>query len=61
MAEIDIVKKRSRTWMWVLMLVILALVLWFVIGNTGQDRTGAYEEKGQPQIAAAHVTGTAAL
>jgi hypothetical protein len=58
MAEIDVVKKRSRAWIWVLMLVILALVLWFTIGSAGDERTGVYLH-GQPHIAAAHVTGTA--
>ena len=61
MAEIDVVKKRSRAWIWVLMLVVLALVLWFMMGNTGEQRTGVYLQDGQPHIAAVHITGTAGV
>jgi 4-amino-4-deoxy-L-arabinose transferase-like glycosyltransferase len=60
MAEIDVVKKRSRTWIWVLLLVTLALVLWFVMGSARDESTGVYLQHGQPLVAAAHVTGTAA-
>lgn len=37
MADIDVVKKGSNTWMFVLIaLVLLALIIWFVMG-AGND------------------------
>jgi 4-amino-4-deoxy-L-arabinose transferase-like glycosyltransferase len=59
MAEIDVVKKRSRAWIWVLMLVVLALVLWLIMRSTGGESTGGYLQEAQPHIVATHVTGTA--
>ena len=33
MADIDVVKKGSRAWVWVLMLIVLALILWMMLGR----------------------------
>ena len=39
MADIDIVKKRSSVWPWIVGLVVLALVVWLLLGmfTTGTD------------------------
>jgi len=51
MADIDVVKKGSHTWLWVLLAIVIALILWFVLsgshGRTAQtgmrfDRTGQH-------------------
>ena len=51
MADIDVVKKGSHTWLWVLLAIVIALILWFVLsgshGTTAQtgmrfDRTGQH-------------------
>jgi len=51
MADIDVVKKGSNTWLWILLAVVIALVLWFVLsgshGRTAQtgmrfDRSGQH-------------------
>jgi hypothetical protein len=53
MTEIDVVKKGSRTWLWVLMIIALALVLWFMFAG-GNTRSGSLLEEGrQPHLAAA--------
>jgi hypothetical protein len=43
MADIDVVKKGSgsRAWLWVLMLVVLAIVLWMVLAGGGPDATSS--------------------
>jgi hypothetical protein len=53
MADIDVVKKGSRTWVWVLMLVVLAVILWMVLGGGTADRVGLnIAPGGQPLYAA---------
>ena len=55
MAEIDVVKKGSRAWVWVLMIIALALVLWFLFAG-GNSQSGLMQETGgQPHLAAAFV------
>jgi hypothetical protein len=34
MADIDVVKRGSRTWLWILMIVIVALIAWFMLGGS---------------------------
>jgi hypothetical protein len=54
MADIDVVKKPSRTWLWVLMAIIAALVLWFVVMPTrGPEGTGGALFDSEQQYAAA--------
>ena len=55
MTEIDVVKKGSRTWLWVLMIVALALVLWFMFAGGNNQSGGLIEEGRQPHLAAAFV------
>jgi uncharacterized membrane protein len=33
MANIDVVKKGSHLWLWIILAVVIVLVLWFVLGN----------------------------
>ena len=41
MADIDVVKKRSPTWIWVLVAIALVVVLWMVLGQrSGADTVG---------------------
>ena len=55
MTDIDVVKKGSRAWLWVLMFVALALVMWFLFAG-GTTQSGGLIEKGrQPHLAAAFV------
>jgi hypothetical protein len=54
MADIDVVKKGSRAWVWVVLLIVLALILWFVFGmGTTPTTTGQLLDMGQPHLAAA--------
>ena len=38
MADIDVVKKGSHTWMWILLAVVIALILWFVVSGSQERR-----------------------
>lgn len=53
MADIDIVKKRSRTWLWVVLAIIVAAVLVFVFANGRSTRpgSGSVAPVGQPLAA----------
>jgi len=50
MADIDVVKKGSHTWLWILLAIVIALILWFVLSGSGRtaqtgmrfDRTGQH-------------------
>ena len=46
MADIDVVKKGSRAWVWMLMLIALVLILWFVMTGSNPPQTGLmFEER----------------
>lgn len=53
MADIDVVKKGSRAWVWILMLVVLALILWFVMAGSNTPQTGSMLDAGGAVAAAA--------
>jgi hypothetical protein len=53
MADIDVVKKGSRAWIWVLLAILLALFLWFMLAGTGTQQTASTEQGGRPLYAAA--------
>ena len=57
MADIDVVKKGSRAWIWVVLALAVILVLWFVFaGNRNTTQTGFnIEGGGQPLHAAVTV------
>lgn len=59
MADIDVVKKSSRAWIWILMIVILALVAWFAFGASRTRTVGELEHGGQPHVAAVPAETTA--
>jgi hypothetical protein len=40
MADIDVVKKGSRTWLWVLLVIAILMIVWFMMGATGTPTTG---------------------
>jgi hypothetical protein len=53
MADIDVVKKGSRAWVWIVMIAILALVVWFIMAGNRPRTVGQLEIGGQPHFAAA--------
>ena len=53
MADIDVVKKGSRTWLWVVLALIVLAALFFMMGGSSGARTGSLMiEGGQPLAAA---------
>jgi hypothetical protein len=58
MAEIDVVKKGSRAWVWVLLVIALALVLWFIVGMGDTPNTTGQLETAQPHGAAASLAAS---
>jgi bacteriorhodopsin len=56
MADIDVVKKGSRAWLWVVMAIVLAIVLWLILANASGPRTQTSIDGGQPHHAAALVS-----
>lgn len=37
MAEIDVQKKSSHMWLWILGLVVLGIVIWMLVGGSDSD------------------------
>jgi len=35
MADIDVVKKGSHLWLWIMLAIVIALILWFVLSGSG--------------------------
>lgn len=58
MADIDVVKKGSRAWLWILMLVILAVILGYAMAGSRPATPGASNMGGQPHSAAAFTSLT---
>jgi bacteriorhodopsin len=59
MADIDIVKKGSNTWLWiVLVLAAVALIFWFAVGRNHAPQTGFNIDNGFESISAAIVATT---
>jgi len=52
MADIDVVKKRTSVWPWVIGLLLLVLIVWAVISMTGTPpgRTGALLPPSPPTL-----------
>jgi hypothetical protein len=60
MADIDVVKKGSRAWVWILLAILLVLFLWFLFAGMNAPQTGGIEEgRGQPLVAAVLADGLA--
>jgi hypothetical protein len=34
MADIDVVKKGSHLWLWIMLAIVIALILWFVLSGS---------------------------
>jgi hypothetical protein len=48
-ADIDIVKKRSTTWIWVLLVALLLLAIWFFMAGGGtEQQIGSLNGGAQP-------------
>jgi len=57
MADIDVVpKRRSGLWLWIVLAIVVAVILWMVLANRTAPRTGRNVER----PAAVSVTTTAA-
>jgi bacteriorhodopsin len=51
MADIDVVKKGSSSWLWIVIaLIVLAVILWFVMGRNSAPQTGLHLEQGTPAL-----------
>lgn len=61
MTEIDVVKKGSRTWLCVLMLIARAVMRWFLFAGGTTQSGSLFEEGGQPHLAAAFTQPAAHL
>jgi hypothetical protein len=56
MAEIDVVKKSSRVWLWVVIAIMVLAVLFFMTRGTSDTRTGhLIDHRGQPDTVVALV------
>ena len=57
MADIDVVKKGSNLWLWIILAIVIGLALWFMMAGSGDGaatgpRTGLHEGAAPVQIAA---------
>jgi hypothetical protein len=53
MADIDVVKKSSHTWLWIVIAIAIVLALWFMMaGGSNEPRVGSMIDGGQPLAAA---------
>jgi len=48
MADIDVVKKGSHLWLWIVLAIVIALVLWYVLAGSGarSQQTGLRIDRG---------------
>ena len=47
MAEIDVVKKGSRAWLWITLVVLAVIIIWFMMARSGTNpQTGALLQDG---------------
>jgi hypothetical protein len=59
MADIDVVKKSSNTWIWlVLALVVVALFIWFAMSRGDAPQTGSSRISPIPAAAEIAVAGS---
>ena len=58
MADIDVVKKSSRVWLWVVIALVVALALWFLLGRETTSAVGGQiDNGGRPHAAAPQLVG----
>ena len=53
MADIDVVKKGSHTWLWIIIILVILLAVFFLFARNPETRTGVLNEKGGQPFAAA--------
>jgi hypothetical protein len=53
MADIDVVKKGSHTWLWIIIILVILLAVFFLFARNPETRTGLLNEKGGQPFAAA--------
>jgi len=52
-ADIDVVKKSSNTWLWIVIAIAVVVALWFMMAGRGNEqRAGSAINGGQPLAAA---------
>jgi hypothetical protein len=52
-ADIDVVKRRSTTWIWVVLVALVLLAIWFFMAGGGtEQQIGALHGGAQPLAAA---------
>lgn len=61
MADIDVVKKGSRAWLWVVVLLVLALVVWFMMAGSNTQTGLNLEDAEQLRQATVNVVAYAHL
>jgi hypothetical protein len=49
MADIDVVKKGSHLWLWIMLAIVIALILWFVLSGS-QGRTAQTGMRFEPAV-----------
>jgi hypothetical protein len=62
MADIDVVKKGSHLWLWIVLAIVIALILWYVVAGSsarsaqtgmlldGGGQVGQLAAQLQPQV-----------
>jgi bacteriorhodopsin len=64
MADIDVVKKSSQTWLWIVVALVIVIALFFLFGTGSETRSGLLDRNGRQPLAAtpslAHVYLSAA-
>jgi hypothetical protein len=59
MADIDVVKKSSRTWLWVVIVLALLVAAFFLFGRGPDTQAGLMNgEGGRPLAAVLHVASS---
>ena len=53
MADIDVVKKGSHTWLWILIILVILVAVFFLFVRNPETRTGVLNQKGGQPFAAA--------
>jgi hypothetical protein len=53
MADIDVVKKSSHVWLWILIALVVVVALFFLFGRGSETRSGFLDRNGGQHFAAA--------
>lgn len=53
MADIDVVKKGSHVWLWILIALVVVVALFFLFGRGSETRSGFLDRNGGQPLAAA--------